>query len=88
MGGAVILETTPCADAECGIALCGGFDVAVFAFDFGSDPATGYRDQGEAFTCRSCGASGDAADLVVELVKRGPGREREAAPAITRTKSA
>ena len=41
---------------------CGSNEVTVNAFDFGVCSQTGYRDAGERFRCRVCGASGDAAD--------------------------
>jgi len=42
-----------------------GSDQVTFdAFDFGLCPQTGYHDAGERFRCRTCGATGDAADAV------------------------
>jgi hypothetical protein len=43
---------------------CLSEDVDVREYDFGVCPQTGYRDAGERFHCRGCGATGDAADLV------------------------
>ena len=42
---------------------CLSDDVEVKAFDFGICPQTGYRDAGERFHCRECGAQGDADDM-------------------------
>jgi rubredoxin len=42
---------------------CLSDDVEVKAFDFGICPETGYRDAGERFHCRECGAQGDADDV-------------------------
>jgi rubredoxin len=43
---------------------CGGGDVAINPYDFGICQETGYRDAGERFVCRGCGAAGDASELV------------------------
>jgi len=40
------------------------YDVEIQEYDFGIGPQTGYHDAGERFRCRSCGAIGDAGDLV------------------------
>ena len=42
---------------------CGSDDVRIEPFDFGVCRETGYRDAGERFICRGCGASGNADDL-------------------------
>ena len=42
---------------------CGSNCVAIERYDDGVCPETGYRDAGERFTCRHCGATGDASDL-------------------------
>ena len=39
---------------------CGSTQVTTNAFDFGICLQTGYRDAGERFHCRECGAQGDA----------------------------
>jgi len=43
---------------------CLSADVDVREYDFGVCPQTGYRDAGQRFRCRACGATGDADDLV------------------------
>ena len=42
---------------------CGSTQVTIDAFDFGICSQTGYRDAGERFHCRECGAQGDADDV-------------------------
>ena len=56
---------------------CLSGDIAIHEYDFGICRETGYHDAGERFTCRSCGATGDADDLTAndgpceEGTKRG-----------------
>jgi hypothetical protein len=40
--------------------------VVIHEYDFGVCQQTGYRDAGERFRCRACGATGDVGDLVAE----------------------
>jgi len=42
---------------------CGSSSVAIKPYDFGICTETGYRDAGEQFHCRECGARGDVDDL-------------------------
>jgi hypothetical protein len=42
---------------------CGSDDIVARPYDYGRCSQTGYVDAGERFTCRDCGASGDADDL-------------------------
>ncbi len=43
---------------------CCGSNVRVVPYDFGVCRETGYRDAGERFECRSCGAAGDSDELL------------------------
>jgi hypothetical protein len=56
---------------------CGG-PVRLVAFDGGREAETGYRDAGERFVCRRCGACGDAEglDRVAVSGRKGAGRVR------------
>jgi hypothetical protein len=42
---------------------CGGGDLAINLYDFGTCRETGYHDAGERFVCLNCGETGDADDL-------------------------
>jgi hypothetical protein len=44
---------------------CLSDDVTIQEYDFGICRETGYHDAGERYRCQSCGAAGDAEDLVV-----------------------
>ena len=59
---------------------CLSEELAAYAYDFGICPETGYRDAGERFRCRSCGATGLVEDVVLDLdtaAKRPAALERE-----------
>ena len=43
---------------------CGSNEVSIHAYDFSTCPETGYRDAGERFACRACGAKGDVNELL------------------------
>jgi predicted RNA-binding Zn-ribbon protein involved in translation (DUF1610 family) len=42
---------------------CGSNDISIREYDFGVCQQTGYRDAGQRYVCRACGAQGAAADL-------------------------
>ena len=42
---------------------CGGQDLRIAPFDYGTCSQTGYRDAGERWECRRCGAVGDGEEL-------------------------
>ena len=44
---------------------CGSDNIRIEEYDFGTCRETGYRDAGEVFICRACGAKGDADELVI-----------------------
>ena len=46
---------------------CGSNDISIREYDFGACRQTGYRDAGERFTCRACGAEGDVGELERDL---------------------
>lgn len=43
---------------------CAGTDLRGVRYDFGTDPETGYREAGERFACRTCGATGDVSEVI------------------------
>jgi rubredoxin len=42
---------------------CESFNIRIEPYDFGTCPETGYRDAGERFECRDCGAAGDVSEI-------------------------
>lgn len=46
---------------------CGSRDLACEVYDFGRCSETGYRDSGERWRCRTCGAVGDAEEIEGEM---------------------
>ena len=51
---------------------CGGQDLRIFPYDFGTSSETGYRDAGVRWQCHSCGAIGDAEELEAPRARRRP----------------
>jgi hypothetical protein len=58
---------------------CLSYDLVLAAWDAGRCSQTGYHDAGEEFHCRTCGATGEAGELVELPAKREP-RSETAAP--------
>ncbi|MFN0172484.1 MAG: hypothetical protein ACKV22_39275 [Bryobacteraceae bacterium] len=44
---------------------CGSENVRIEEYDFGVGRETGYHDAGELYRCLTCGAVGDAAEIVM-----------------------
>lgn len=42
---------------------CESNNLLIKPYDYGICRETGYRDMGERFECRDCGATGDASEL-------------------------
>jgi hypothetical protein len=42
---------------------CESFNIRIVPYDFGACLETSYRDAGERFECRDCGAAGDVSEI-------------------------
>ena len=70
-----LLRGVPSLHAECPhCPQCGGQDLRIVPYDYGTCSQTGYRDAGERWECRTCGAIGDGG---------GPGHSAGGASAST-----
>ena len=54
---------------------CGSQDLRIVPYDYGTCSQTGYRDAGERWECRTCGAVGDGDELNEQQARRRPSTE-------------
>ncbi len=85
---AAMLEAEAMEPAACCPA-CQSTQVVAVPYDLGREPGTGYREAGERFECRACGASGDAADVAFAVLPEAKpmGRETQV-PKFSKTQTA